>query len=436
MLIAKVLKKLRQLDRAGQTVMLHKKTLTITYAEEDRLPEPSGTALAEAIRKHVGHPEEYVNRKSAQLAEVGYGVFTKNLEFTFEHPEIYRDKPIYAPIVDMHLGLLPEIEVSDFELSDVRFDIPIIEKSNHGKPTHIKITPQAQQCVRLVLSTDDFSRRFETSGDLFSTLGNNLIPEEGHAFRIATPNLEVVRRNTEKGPAGKFHVVGMLNEVLHSLVHVRCYAELVELLNYACTEGQRVTLSVKFENREALPLSLDMASLNQEINVKALNFLEDILLVADKARVAPSTEIDLRSLNRVSTLVSAAARHLRGEGVRGQFTISDPNVPYDSTSYGFAGLQMIMVGKCLVYFCVFADETEGEIGFNSSGAQEFSATGETDLHFGPFGKIDPEDVSAVGLSYFLLNALVKRHKDHGHWVIESESSIDRKLQAVLSGQGN
>lgn len=77
-----VLARLQEAESKNESHLLHKKTLVVKYDESNLISEPTGLALAEAIRKHVGDDlASYINEKTASYRPWGSKTVSPKLHF-------------------------------------------------------------------------------------------------------------------------------------------------------------------------------------------------------------------------------------------------------------------------------------------------------------------------------------------------------------------
>jgi hypothetical protein len=119
--IRAVLERERKLG-PGSAQQLHKKTLSLTYSEADRLPTLTGTALWDAITRVVGDPAEYHRTKAQWKQTVGYEGNPKRItgELILD---LDKGQAPEEALVDFALGIRPRASVRDLMEIDMRFGI-------------------------------------------------------------------------------------------------------------------------------------------------------------------------------------------------------------------------------------------------------------------------------------------------------------------------
>jgi len=122
--IARVLKKARILGVKGQGGELHKHSLSLKWKSADQLPELTGRSLLTRIRKIVGpRPSEYYEKKLTLRKSVGYRSINAQVKARIIIPPEYRKRVPDELLVDLILGLVPEVKLAGGEIQDVRFGI-------------------------------------------------------------------------------------------------------------------------------------------------------------------------------------------------------------------------------------------------------------------------------------------------------------------------
>ncbi|MEP9317917.1 hypothetical protein ABKS89_12325 [Pseudomonas sp. LABIM340] len=128
-LIRRILKMAREHISTGQGNRLHKKSLTLSYDETNRLPEPSGRGLLKYIEdNHYRRWGRYLGEKQETLSSAGFEDGGADICFTIKGGE-QRENFILGS-----LGYDNKVTVSDFSLFNKRFGIkdpkPVVAMKN------------------------------------------------------------------------------------------------------------------------------------------------------------------------------------------------------------------------------------------------------------------------------------------------------------------
>jgi len=134
-LIEKILKTIRKLQAKGKT-NLHRHTLLLPLQDKDRINTIDGPTLSKELRTRIGRPfESYAQWKRQLVKRIGFGKRFGKGSFSVKSSDPASD------LVDLTLGLEPEVEIVDFRFSSVRFGIEVEHPRLSGETTRIAITP-------------------------------------------------------------------------------------------------------------------------------------------------------------------------------------------------------------------------------------------------------------------------------------------------------
>jgi len=129
--IARVLKCARDLGVKGKGSELHKHSLRLKWDSGDQLSDVTGYALLTKIKEIVGpFPSEYSEKKLSLRKSVGYEDINAQVRARIIIPPEYRGRHPDELLVDLILGLVPEVRLAGGEIQDVRFGI----SSKSSKP--------------------------------------------------------------------------------------------------------------------------------------------------------------------------------------------------------------------------------------------------------------------------------------------------------------
>lgn len=117
-LISRIMKRVREIDQSPEQNRFNKRTITLPFGEDQRLPSLDGLTLAAMISKYIPSGlEEYVKRKQEILTRVGYegismeGSFSTSNEVGVEG------------LINASLGLAESVEITNLIGHDCRFGI-------------------------------------------------------------------------------------------------------------------------------------------------------------------------------------------------------------------------------------------------------------------------------------------------------------------------
>ena len=121
--MTRVLRRLRELSVEGVTDP-STRTLSLAWSDTDRLPEPTGAHLLDAITLAVGaDPRAYAKRKSTLFETIGYdGQPNARMVAEILAPEGWSGT-FHELLADVQLGLIPHLEAADGRIWDNRFGL-------------------------------------------------------------------------------------------------------------------------------------------------------------------------------------------------------------------------------------------------------------------------------------------------------------------------
>ena len=190
-LMGKVLKRVRELEAKGHGENLHKKAMTIYYGDESRLPSVTGLELKKAIEFYIPDGlNVYTKKKNELLEKLGFEELTHKANITFTS----QDNRLQDELIDLFIGVQPEIGVSKFELFSSRFgiDLPVVEGPDigSGKLSLPNMQPSFKGVV--YFKEDKFSAPVEFMADFYTPPAELNVSLDKLKFRAVTDTFELV----------------------------------------------------------------------------------------------------------------------------------------------------------------------------------------------------------------------------------------------------
>ncbi len=178
-LISKTLKRIHELENSGRFDH-HKRSLTIHYGPENRIPSLTGESLRRKIEEHVPFGmSSYVAKKSRHLESTGFESGFAQITFSTE------GKTNLADLIDVSIGLKQSVQISKFESFHTRFGVkskdPNINMTD-GMLEMPDIKPTATGTIRF--RDDRLSPGLVFPCRFYSSPLNSIIPTELVKFRI------------------------------------------------------------------------------------------------------------------------------------------------------------------------------------------------------------------------------------------------------------
>ncbi|WP_251961172.1 DUF4365 domain-containing protein [Salinibacter ruber] len=257
-LIERVLQRLREVS--GEDTQLHKKSMSVTYGEEERLENESGQALRTAIVETIaGNPIQYNTWKKSYLTEVGYEGATLRVQGHAEVPSDYEGSPEEF-IADLSIGLESSIELEVDEAQDLRFGDP---ESLPSFPDQISMTPDHEtEEVKLVLSARGYSyMRERVTAELYRpTELMGKVPRGERKLRLSVPHANIIL--AQGAQPLRVDVNFPPESVAVPLVDLQPLAKLILFFRQMYDEGQQFT--VELHNLSVTRSAFEMGALPGE----------------------------------------------------------------------------------------------------------------------------------------------------------------------------
>lgn len=275
--LSKVLKRLRT-EQAKFATKINEKTITFDVAKSGRKIPPTGPGLLGGIKDCVSSGlNEYITTKKAQLSSLGF-------ELRRYQGKVKMRVGSHEEMVDAFLGL-QEIEVSDFEMFEIRFGIKLPahqEKFTAGK---MKISPNAVDTCNITVSDVLPIKPATFLGEMFLPAIPGL-PLNQMKFLIRSPFLQLGVSQRD----GAVQVTFQLNDLTESF---RCLAEWITYLRLMLIFSRgtgSITLRPSRTNNFPVPIpvpvSAELGLEKPEVYQFLLKGFEAALHICDSAGVA------------------------------------------------------------------------------------------------------------------------------------------------------
>ena len=178
-LIERTLKRLRDLSEKNITDFNRRK-LTINFSKKDKVKDISGEALKAAIEKHIPDGlSSYIKEKDKIIQSVGFESGWAQINF-----DVIDENPI-EKMVDLTLGIVDEVKVSNFIGRSSRFNIlsqiPFFEHKS-GRIELPNLKPDKKCSIKFKESK--YGPGYSFKAKLYTSPLNKLVSEEYVKFRI------------------------------------------------------------------------------------------------------------------------------------------------------------------------------------------------------------------------------------------------------------
>lgn len=190
---AVVLRRLRQNEASQSPKPLNKRVLRIDFSRSARLSPVTPDALKQAMLEAVGEDQSrYLERKQNWLRSVGGGSHTLQVTFAGDAEQVIED------VLDLFIGLKPDIDVSKIEATKTRFDIPLRDNdlSAEGsiKAGIVDLRPTFEG--QLSFRSDPLAVPVKIQAAFYSPPAEIGLPLELIKVRAVTPDFEITMRGT------------------------------------------------------------------------------------------------------------------------------------------------------------------------------------------------------------------------------------------------
>lgn len=166
----------------------HKRTLSVSWSEEDRLKELHGKALRDLVESHIGEdPDAYRRNKELLYKTLGYNEDSHQVHIRF------KAKPggsVLATLEDAALGFQDELDVERIETTETRFGI-VREPEVDERPQTVRLEVKSRE-GQVRCSSNDGIERIAADAKVFHTSSIGLIPAERSKFRFQVGPLNLV----------------------------------------------------------------------------------------------------------------------------------------------------------------------------------------------------------------------------------------------------
>ena len=243
--IRRVLKRLRELD-PGKRSLLHKFKLYFKYDESDALPSLDGNGLEQALRCQVGDSsEQYAVKKLETVRNVGYEEGGWRLHFSTPVPSS-DPADIAEYLVDFTLGLVPTLDVTQGQITDVRFGIEALEPTEVLRDGRLELDRKPAGKGTIILRTLEGKRELRLSTDVYLPQGIGFELKDRHIkARFAAPFVDFVfwlRQEADSSVRLRFPAI----DETHKLSDLCSVSALICLFHEAHTHNSSVTFESRF----------------------------------------------------------------------------------------------------------------------------------------------------------------------------------------------
>ncbi|MGP3592639.1 hypothetical protein [Vagococcus sp. WN89Y] len=316
--IFKILKKVRECE-VSQASNLHKKMMSVTYSDKDKISEYSGAALKRKIESYVQDGMgAYASKKLELLKTLGYENGILDLSFDLA------SKDDLKAIVKASLGYDNEVNITNIRGWDKRFGIKIKVDNLSLENATIKLTEVAANfCGNVFFEKDSFELMFPCQC-FMSPLALSA-PEDLSEFRVKADNFDL-------NVGIKKPIAEIIFSSEDKVVNLLELSDLLMLKKYLYCDAS--SLKVRLVNGEGREFCYkitgnDKVDKKEIIKLKLLHdTMKDFVLLANKYHFVKHCQLSFRdfyeNLNNIKTMVSM----LKNNGSRPALRIKFPDVQF------------------------------------------------------------------------------------------------------------
>ncbi|MHB9106211.1 MAG: hypothetical protein ACYDCO_04065 [Armatimonadota bacterium] len=271
-IIKRVLYRLRKISCEG-IHELHKHTMDVIYKSSDILSSNDGEGLQKSLLKHVQvNPEIYSQIKADIIENIGYdNNKRKNINFLLKLPKGKED------LIDLFLGRIPDVELTQGEIYDVRFGIPQIERVfRESGRFSAKPHETSNGTIRISLPNDtsdhEISVKVAITPLVIASLGDPLF-----TIRLYSDYIDIIYRPYGNYAKYNFSLPDPTTDTLLSNLHP--VAESISLIKKARDINEKLCLELFVDDQLIGTLYVNTNEVNTTL-LKYADIVENIWIVA------------------------------------------------------------------------------------------------------------------------------------------------------------
>jgi hypothetical protein len=160
--LERILKRLREMQAAGQGDRINKKFISFSAARYGKRIEPTGHALQVAIQEACGRDlHEYYTRKAGQIRGLGFEPFPVTGTFRF------RSVGSLDELVEVVLGVQQNVEIEHLQAFETRFGIPLPLREFSPNTHRLSIQPPPIDTCTVTVRNDELGSPSVFNAELF-----------------------------------------------------------------------------------------------------------------------------------------------------------------------------------------------------------------------------------------------------------------------------
>jgi hypothetical protein len=246
-LIAKVLKRLHEIEQSDKDNRFNKRKMTIHYNDSHLLDNLDGNSLKALFLSHIGNDmSDYIERKKTYLSTTGFEDGYAQINFTTEGEENLRK------LIDVSIGIEKSVKIKSFVGTKTRFGIksksPFVDAVN-GRLEMPDVRPNT--VGEICFKEDKLSLGFSYPARLYFSPFNKMVPKELVKARVEGDFFDL-KFNPFTGEADYSFSFG---EGVR--LDVYQFRDALMLLKHLCTPGKKLYSELKFDKFPILKFNVE-----------------------------------------------------------------------------------------------------------------------------------------------------------------------------------
>lgn len=275
-LIDKVLKRVRELEKAGKGEKLHKSKITVKYYDQDRLASLDGEGVRRKILEYIPSGMScYISEKSEYLENAGAPTVKLNAVFDIKN---------LSDIVDVSLGLKDSVEIREVTAYHKRFGIDFEYPDMSTKEGAILSMPDIKpvRVCKLVVREDEYSPGIEFKADVFFSAFAASMGDSFKKARVVTDICEFLISTDGFSGELKFEI-----DSDYSLYELNKKVRVMEII----TQSEHSILELYDGDCKVLSSNLGGEKINLDVHPNFFKMFKKLL------RVCSYFDVDIKSVN-------------------------------------------------------------------------------------------------------------------------------------------
>lgn len=255
-LIYKILKRVHQIEQSENNKDLNKRTITLTYSEQQRIEKLDGENLKQTLLKYIGENySDYIVSKNKYLQECGFEDGYGTVQFSIEGEDGIRK------IIDASLGLEEEIDVQNLINIEKRFGIPSKKSSFEIPNAKLSLGMQPPKRGKIRFKEDSLSSGLVFDIVFYNSLFSFNEFREFAKFRVVGDFFDMTLEPYKKQSNYSF----TLGE--NKRFELKKLKDAIGLIELMSRDNQNIIMMLEIENFKPLLFDLKTKFVKRELSI-------------------------------------------------------------------------------------------------------------------------------------------------------------------------